>query len=375
MWESLLDSDRWLLSELPRLSQGFALASIALFVVTLGMILSVILIRVRVLWSALRERRLARHWDPVLIAAAGGADVSPPRLSRSDRKRVLKIWCTVSGHVAGEALERLNAVARQCGLERFVLTILRPKLLPFADHSPAICLYAIQAAERLRLTTAWNALERLAAKGQAPLDRYAARAMVALDARRAAPAIVPVLVRQGRWARHLVEELAEAGVARSIDAYADILSNAAEEAVPGLALLLERCGDPSVSSAVRRRLKDPRITDPDALAALLHALSVIGEAGDHGFVEPFISHELWYVRMRAAQALGHCGDWRDAGLLESLLCDVNWYVRYHAARTMARMEGIGVDGLRTIQGRITDRYARDMIIHVIAEVEAPAVRA
>lgn len=219
-----------------------------------------------------------------------------------------------------------------------------------------------------------GAIKKIVRVGPAPLDRFAARALVAIDAAAAAPAILPALIRQGRWAAHLVEDLMEVGVASAVADYAALLEEASDEAIPGLALLLDRCNNPITLPAVRSCLAAEQTRDPDALAALLNTLSVVGGQGERKLVHSFTGHEQWFVRMRAAQAIGQCGDLRDAALLDSLLGDQNWYTRYHAARAMLAIAELGQNYLQAFAERTEDSFAHDMAMHVLAEAKVAALR-
>lgn len=341
---------------------------------TAWMILAVFFVKWRMHIADQRERALAAVWEELFFAAAIGDEVvSLPVVKRGDRVRILKIWCHIGSNVAGESLERLALIARRLGLDQVALDILAPGGLRLRNPSSVELLLALSTAERLLLFAAWDRLKQIVQDGPAPLDRYAARALVALDAPAAAPAILPALVRQGRWARHLVEDLIEAGVTGAAASYAELLSEVDDEAVPGLALLLDRCNDPHTLPAVRARLAAEKTQDPEALAALLNTLSVVGGASERKLAQSFVGHEQWFVRMRSAQALGRCGDQRDGLLLDSLLCDENWYTRYHAARALLRIAGLGQRHLREFAGRTDDRFAHDMALHVLGETEAPAV--
>ena len=101
---------------------------------------------------------------------------------------------------------------------------------------------------------------------------------------------------------------------------------------------------------------------------------MIGEATDYQLILAFVAHPQWFVRMRAAQALGRCGDQVEAGVLETLLCDTNWYTRYHAARAILAVPALGAQHLEGLKTTCNDRFGRDIATHALAELEAPAVR-
>ncbi|CAN0483687.1 unnamed protein product, partial [Phaeothamnion confervicola] len=176
---------------------------------------------------------LTRIWEPVFFAAAIAQPTSKlPVLRGRDRAAVMAIWCRIGDYVLGDSHRRLNEVARSLGLERWATSMMTRRWRVLRAPSQVETLLAIRACERLRIAQAWTPLTRIVAAGPAPLDRYAARALVALDPVRAAVATLPVLIRQGRWARHLVEDLVEAGAATAVEAYAALLSSASDNAIP-----------------------------------------------------------------------------------------------------------------------------------------------
>jgi hypothetical protein len=58
-----------------------------------------------------------------------------------------------------------------------------------------------------------------------------------------------------------------------------------------------------------------------------------------------------------------------------MLGDSQWWVRYRAARALAHLPWMDDERLRHIKGTLTDRYARDILHQVMAELELniPAV--
>ena len=350
-------------------------STVFFFVITLAMIGEIIVLRFLVVHVRRRRIRLTARWEPIFFAAVVGDPLpQPPPIRPHERNEVLRVWCNVGDNVSGDARQRLNETGRSLGIPAIALDILRPRSALFGRPTQLDELLALQAVERLKLLTAQGYLEEYVLRAPPPLDRFAARALVSLDPIATAPSIVPVLERQGRWARHLVEDLYDAGAAQASLAYAELLITAPEEAVPGLALLLDRIGDPATVPAVRKRLTRSTDHSPETVAALLNTLSEVGGGGERRLVLAFTAHETWFVRMRATQALGRCGNPHDAGVLETLLCDSNWHTRYHAARAILSLPQLGADHLRAFADRTKDRFAQDMVAHVLAEAQAPAVR-
>ena len=57
----------------------------------------------------------------------------------------------------------------------------------------------------------------------------------------------------------------------------------------------------------------------------------------------------------------------DCALLLGLMADSNWWVRYRAAQALLGMPRMGADDVVQLSRTVGDRYARDMLDHVLAE--------
>jgi HEAT repeat protein len=84
-------------------------------------------------------------------------------------------------------------------------------------------------------------------------------------------------------------------------------------------------------------------------------------------VRAMIVHPRWHLRMEAAKALGRIGLPDDLPRLEGLLGDAQWWVRYRAAQSIVRLPFLSRTELERLRARQTDRYARDILAHVLAE--------
>lgn len=82
---------------------------------------------------------------------------------------------------------------------------------------------------------------------------------------------------------------------------------------------------------------------------------------------PYVSNEVWFVRVQAAKALGHVGILDDAGILEPALSDQHWWVRYRAAQAIRRLPRMTEEKFKRFIEKQIDRFARDILVHVGAE--------
>ena len=68
-------------------------------------------------------------------------------------------------------------------------------------------------------------------------------------------------------------------------------------------------------------------------------------------------------------AAGRIGEDEDEALLVPLLGDQEWWVRYRAAQALAHLPTMQAPRLRSIQASQTNPFARDILSHVMAEIE------
>lgn len=72
----------------------------------------------------------------------------------------------------------------------------------------------------------------------------------------------------------------------------------------------------------------------------------------------------------ASRILGRSGEQSDVDRLRRLLNDPQWWVRYRAARSLAALPFLNRPQLEQFAAEAADRFARDMLQHVLAEQEA-----
>jgi HEAT repeat protein len=121
------------------------------------------------------------------------------------------------------------------------------------------------------------------------------------------------------------------------------------------------CHAETVRDAVVQVLESAQ--SPEALAAALGALA---HPQDAAHARRLLDHGQWIVRLAAVRALGRFGGPHDRELLERALADPVWWIRYRAAQAIGALPG-GAEALRALPGRLSDRFAADIVRHVLAE--------
>jgi hypothetical protein len=304
-----------------------------------------------------RQRRFRDRWEPVLHARMAGERRPLPRLARSERAMFLALWLHMLGYVRDEAAESLNGVARELGLESYVLRSL--------DSARAwLRILATRAVAALRLEQATARLLAKAAQNHRHSSLAAVRALLLIrpDAGLAA---LQALLGHLEWSPQLVVETFKAGGAAACEALADMIGTAPPGKAKQLIRVAELLEDPSVLAALRQRLLSNR--DEEEVGAILHFLGKFGSAADRVAVRSFLSHPAWIVRVQAAAAMGRIGLPEDHALLLPLVRDAHWWVRYRAAQSLLRL--LGPAATQRLRERDPDARTREILDRAMAEPE------
>jgi HEAT repeat protein len=332
---------------------------VAVSLLSVALVLSIFGLRALLHLQAAHRQRLVEAWRPLLLERlVGDAAASLPGLARRDVPAFLVLWNHLQESLRGEARLRLAGLARAIGVDRYARRWLRRRGLRRR-------LLAVATLGHLGDAEVWPELERLARLAHPLLSLTAARALLQIDARRALTLLVPLFLTRGDWpAARIVTLLREAGpevVSGPLAAAADVAHNA--EALARLAGFLDHAHAELAMPVLQRLLANPQ-TDERVLTACLRALR-----GPQllAAVRVMIAHPRWHLRMEAAKALGRIGLPEDLVRLEGLLGDAQWWVRYRAAQAIVRLPFLTRAEVERLRDRQADRYARDVLAHVLAE--------
>ena len=78
-------------------------------------------------------------------------------------------------------------------------------------------------------------------------------------------------------------------------------------------------------------------------------------------------NEHWAVQVQIAAILGRMGSPQDTHYLLSLLNSEHWWVRYRAAQALVAQPFINRRTVKRLIKSRSDAFARDMLLHIIAE--------
>lgn len=329
-----------------------------------GLSLALVLQVVRMRWRLARRRRQREAtfaaWRPVLFEVAAGQAPKLPPLQPRDEDAFLFLWVQLMDGIRGAPLERLAAAGDAVGARALALRRLRGRADQLAH------LLALRTLGYLRRPEDRGEVLRWLDEPRPYVSLAAARALVHLDPDGAAGAILPRLPAREDWPvpliakvleeanpdrlaaalRALCQELPAPALVRLLPLASLLDAGAAGEL---LAPLLEAPVDAEVTSAALRQVRTPALLPAVRRAAV---------------------HPRWSVRVQAAAALGRVGEASDRDLLLKMTWDPEWWVRYRSAQALVSVAGGAADEVAALAAGMQDRFARDMVQQVLAEVRA-----
>lgn len=335
------------------LGVGLVVVTVAMLAVILGM---------RQL--ALRRERIhaeaVARWSGIVTPAPDPRADGIPQLRRRDLPGFLELWNRVHEALHGETTPSLAEVARATGLEGHLHRMLDGDSF-FNRLSAVIALGHIKSEQGFQRAAA------LMDDRSPIISLCAARAMMQIDSARAVSLFVPRIVRRGDWSPGSVAALLQEADDPSLSQeLVEVTLRATGDVAPRLIRFLAGVDSAAAGPIIRETLA----TSSDG-RMLSTCLQVISDPGLLDCVRPLLTHPRWHLRMQAAVTIGRLGSPGDEALLVPLLADPQWWVRYRTAQALARLASVGREGLRRIQAGQTDRYARDIIEHVLAEHTQP----
>lgn len=339
----------------PFVAAAWAVALLTL-ALALGLALQVLILRARNHRRERRRERVFAEWRPLLFEWIGGSEPAPPPVARRDGESFLLLWNQMQDSLHAEARLPLVRLAESAGAH----AIARRLLLRRTGLSRLLALrtlgYLGKEEDRAEVV-------RHLDDPRAWLCLAAAQALVHIDPAGAPSPILLRLPARTDWPVALfATALGEADVAR--------LSAALRELVPRLSatelvriLPLAPLADDTTRDAILGELLDAS-ADPDVIGA---ALRVARSPALLPFIRRACGHAAWTVRTQGASALGRLGAGDDRDRLVRLLGDREWWVRYRAAQALLSGRFGAPAEVAALAGGLEDRFARDIVAHVLAE--------
>ncbi len=323
-----------------------------------ALIVWILVLRARHYRRQARVDRLRAVWEPLLAEAIEEVPGELPAVDPADTFHFLLLWSYVQESVLDVASARLNALASGVGMGGLSLQLLR-------DGSTQERLVALTALGHLRDYRGWDEIERVTLSDDVVLSLCAARALLRIDAYRAANTLMPLIVQRTDWPSALIASmLEEAGPDVVSVPVTTAIATAPADALPRMVRFLELVHTDVAAPVVRQLIATS--ADANVLAACLRAFA---DPEHLDVVRRLLEDPRAPVRLNAAVTLGRLGTDVDRGPLTRALGDAEWWVRYRAARALASLPTVDTADLHDIADHHPDRYARDMVAQVIAEEE------
>ena len=325
---------------------------VAVVVVTVLMLAIIIVMRQVVSYRERTHLNAVARWGGLLATTAPGR---LPALARRDVRGFVAAWIA---HAAREDSdpERLRRSATVVGLERHLL-----RFLGRSDFNDRIA--AITALGHYGDTRYFDRIAGFLGDRSPIISLCAAAALMRLDETRAVSLFVPQIIQREDWARGriaaILRDATDPHVARVLSE-ATLRANA--DLAPRLVRFLAGVSPAAASPVIRASLVSG--SDDHLIST---CLQVMTDPADLDLVRPMLKHERWHVRMHAATALGRLGTQGDEADLVPLLSDGQWWVRYRAAQALTQLPFLDEKALHSIGSAQTDRFALDILGHVMAE--------
>ncbi len=328
--------------------------TLTLFVYTIGLRLTTN--------SHERGRRIfVSRWRDVfassMLSSESAAQQSLPRIYRRDKIDLLDEWNRARSMVDGSAVDNLIELAKRAGIPDIAKHL-------FRSHRLRSKILALQTIGHLRDTSLRDEIRDLIKDEGTALSITAATALIDINPDLGVSTIVPMINARRDWPKTRVSVLLrQAGSERISEPMYRAIRSESDEGKTYLLQFARLIESGILDALVRDLLRESR--DPGVLNAALKLVS--GFTGVPR-IAALIRHDVWYVRMQAANVLGRIGQQEHLTLLQSLLDDKEWWVRYRAAQAIASLPFLGPNELRNLRLRQTDRFAGDILQQAFAEV-------
>lgn len=334
-------------------------AGVVVGLLYLIVVIQLFLARLRNLRRTKQQDRIEDRWLPILVAESAEVPADLPPLDAADVIPFLILWNQLQESFTGDITRRLNEVARRVGAHVAARRMLEQRSLRRRLLAVSTLGHLGDRADR----ESWNALAELTADKDGLLSLAAARALTRIDAVAVLPVILPHLAERDDWSRsHVLDMLMDLG--------ADTVSRPLTEAALQVPIerahkLVQYFSVAHISDAVPAvRAIIGRTTSAECLAACLR---VFADVDDLDTVREYLRHPSWHVRVQAVNVLGRLGAAEDYSCLVPLLSDPEWWVRYRAAKALCALPGVELSRIRILSEQHDDTFARDMLVHVLAE--------
>ena len=260
------------------------------------------------------------------------------------------------GTVKGDCLDNLIALAKALELDTHARLLIHKRNIKNR-------LLAILTLGHMREKSAWDDLCELLENRNPFVSISAARSLIQIDDEKAISLVIQAILKRDDWPwPNIAHSLKQARSSVVCESIAGVIKDAPAKSQNALLRHMETNNCQQHSSAIIDVLE---ITSDDQVAST--CLHIVNSPRALPSIRKYLDSPRWHVRMHAATALGRLGNQSDIDSLLKLTSDPEWWVRYRAAQGLLNLPSMTVEKAQALIEEIDDRYARDIIKHVIAE--------
>lgn len=340
--------------------------SIAIVAAIIILMMFVIMLRIKLIYTRHRREKFLAVWQPILLSTVATEipELNRP-ISRIDRLPFFLIWIQCyEDNIGNEAaLQRLRILFKQSGMVEKASKMIR-------KMKARSRLIAIIALGYLREESEWDEIYRIAASPDPFISLVAGHALSHIDKTKAAPAFIKLIEKHPDWpSTKIAKILNELGPENISEPLIQLVLAAPAELQASLIPFLATCKK-EIALPVARNLLLQETKDDARIAPCLRVLGTFQDSADLTTIRAYLSHQRWHIRAQAATCLGKTGNEHDEQPLLELLKDKQWWVRYRAAQALACLSSMNPQKLLTYKQSINDNYGQDILTQVIAEIDS-----
>jgi hypothetical protein len=187
-------------------------------------------------------------------------------------------------------------------------------------------------------------------------------ALVRIDAEVAAQQLTPLMLARRDWPVAQLASILQPVQAAFLPLMIEAVRDTRAVHMPRTLRLIEALRFSLPQASIRQLLETA-----DNAEVLMGTLRIINDVSLLPQARACLKHEDWRVRVQAARLLGRIGEHADVNRLIPLLADAQWWVRYRAAQALGGMPFLGRAEMELLRDNLSDRFARDMLSQVLAE--------
>jgi hypothetical protein len=331
--------------------------SIASAVLASILMLTIIFLRVRLVFRHKRRELVKSTWNSVLARVALGQDTDLPKLRRADRYTFLFEFNDFFSIVRGDSITNLKLLARKLRLNEHAHHMINGKSL----HNRLVGIYTLG---HMREYSSWNDLMALVHNKISILAITAVRSLLLIDPKQGVRVVLPLLITEHQWPWPSVAySMKLAGPNNVCAPLAEMSRHVAPDCQIRLLRYMDTINCDIIYDGVTKILKST--DDPHVISV---CLDIVHDIRALDIVRLYTNHPKWYIRMHAARAIGKIGNMQDIPRLLEMLKDPAWWVRYRSAQAIAALVSYNRDTIRQLIEQVDDAYGQDILTQVIAEI-------